>query len=53
MIQALKQSEFNGTIGVIGHTEGEDIKNVLIRNIDGLRTILREFRDAEALKTNR
>ncbi len=53
MIQAIIDSEFNGTIGIIGHTEGEDIQEVLIRNIDGLRNILDELDATEALKTYR
>ncbi len=36
MIAALQASEFNGTVGILGHTEGEDIKKVLERNLQGL-----------------
>jgi sugar phosphate isomerase/epimerase len=40
MINALLRSGFEGTIGILGHTEGEDIKNVLERNLGGLRQLL-------------
>ncbi len=53
MIHSLMQSAFDGTIGILGHTEGEDIKEVLIRNIDGLQSILQELDATEALKTYR
>jgi sugar phosphate isomerase/epimerase len=40
MIKALRESGFTGTIGIIGHTDGEDIRVVLERNLDGLQEIL-------------
>jgi hypothetical protein len=43
MIAALKSSGFTGTIGIIGHTEGEDVREVLARNMNGLNTILGEL----------
>ena len=39
MIQMLLESGFEGPFGILGHTEGEDVKEVLKRNIDGLRSI--------------
>jgi len=51
MIYSLIHSEFNGTIGIIGHTEGKDIKKVLTRNLNGLRRILEELEQTEALET--
>ena len=51
MIEILKKSGFNGSIGILGHTEGEDIKLVLERNINGLKSLLRKMNETEALKT--
>lgn len=47
--QALIDSEFNGTIGIIGPTEGEDMKKVLVRNIDGVQNTLDQLDANEAL----
>jgi sugar phosphate isomerase/epimerase len=51
MIKKLKASGFNGSIGIIGHTENEDIKPVLERNIAGLKKLLAEMGDTKALQT--
>jgi len=51
LLKTLKASGYNGTIGIIGHTEGEDVKEVLQRNIDGLKKILAETGDQKALDT--
>jgi sugar phosphate isomerase/epimerase len=37
MLRTLVESGYNGPIGILGHTEGEDIKVVLERNLEGLR----------------
>ena len=43
MLAALAASGFDGTIGILGHTEGEDVKVVLKRNLEGLnRWILKK-----------
>lgn len=39
MIKTLAESGFKGTIGILGHTEGEDIEKVLSRNLEGLERI--------------
>lgn len=39
MIRTLAESGFKGTIGILGHTEGEDIEKVLLRNFAGLERI--------------
>jgi len=39
MIQLVLDSGFNGPFGIIGHTESEDVKEVLQRNIEGLRNL--------------
>jgi len=51
MIRTLLNSGFTGNIGIIGHTEGEDVRDVLQRNLDGLQKILRELGEAEAVQT--
>lgn len=37
MLKKLKKSSFNGYIGIIGHTDNEDVKLVLQRNIEGFK----------------
>lgn len=39
LIRALQQSGYTGSIGILGHTEGEDVEVVLRRNLDGLNRI--------------
>ncbi len=39
MIQLVLDSGFKGSFGILGHTEGEDVKVLLQRNFDGLRTM--------------
>ena len=51
MMQKLKASGFNGSIGIIGHTDNEDVKLVLERNIDGLKRLLGEMGETKALRT--
>jgi predicted small secreted protein/sugar phosphate isomerase/epimerase len=43
MIITLIESGFEGTVGILGHTEGEDIQIVLERNLKGLENILGEI----------
>ena len=40
MIRLLQASGYTGTIGILGHTEGEDVEKVLQRNLEGLHKIL-------------
>lgn len=51
LLKKLKASGFNGSIGIIGHTENEDVKVVLQRNLNGLKRLLREMGETEALRT--
>ena len=51
LLKTLKASGYSGAIGIIGHTEGEDVKVVLERNIEGLKKILAEMGDQKALAT--
>ncbi len=50
LLKKLKASGFNGSIGIIGHTE-EDVKVVLQRNLEGLKKLLGEMKEDKALST--
>lgn len=39
MIQLVLDSGFKGPFGILGHTEGEDVKEVLQRNLEGLKNL--------------
>jgi sugar phosphate isomerase/epimerase len=39
MLRTVKNSGYNGPIGILGHTEGEDIQMVLERNLNGLEIL--------------
>ena len=39
MLRIIKESGYRGPIGIIGHTEGEDIRVVLQRNLEGLERL--------------
>jgi hypothetical protein len=39
MLWAIQNSGYNGPIGILGHTEGEDIQVVLERNLKGLESL--------------
>jgi hypothetical protein len=43
MIIKLIESGFDGTVGILGHTEGEDIKVVLKRNLTGLKSLIEDI----------
>src|SRR5687767_9558108 len=51
LLKNLKASGYNGSIGIIGHTENEDVKVVLQRNLTGLKRLLAEMGETEALRT--
>ena len=51
MLKKLKASGFSGSIGIIGHTENEDVALVLQRNLEGLKKLLAEMGEAKALST--
>lgn len=51
LMKKLKASGFNGSIGIIGHTENEDVKLVLQRNLAGLKKLLAEMGETRALHT--
>jgi sugar phosphate isomerase/epimerase len=39
MLKIINESDFKGPIGILGHTEGEDIRVVLERNLKGLEKL--------------
>ena len=43
LLRIIEHSGFSGTIGIIGHTEGEDIRVVLERNLDGLAELRKQL----------
>ena len=43
LIRVIVESDYHGPIGILGHTEGEDIKKVLQRNIEGLETLVKDL----------
>ena len=51
LLKKLKASGFNGSIGIIGHTDNEDVKLVLQRNLAGLKKLLAQMGEATALGT--
>ena len=51
LMKKLKASGFNGSIGIIGHTENEDVKLVLQRNLAGLKRLLPAMGETKALNT--
>jgi sugar phosphate isomerase/epimerase len=51
MLEILKSSGYKGAIGILGHVEDEDVKIVLKRNLEGLKSLLRKMGDEEALDT--
>ncbi|QMU29642.1 sugar phosphate isomerase/epimerase family protein [Adhaeribacter radiodurans] len=51
MLKDLKASGFTGSLGIIGHTENEDVKQVLEGNLIGLKQILKNLGETAALQT--
>jgi len=51
MLKTIKTSGYNGPIGILGHIPEKDVKNVLEGNIGGLKKLLGEMGETEALAT--
>lgn len=51
MLMTLKESGYKGTLGIIGHIEDEDVKVVLKRNLNGLKSLLQNMGEKDALGT--
>ena len=39
MLKVMKESGYSGSVGILGHTDGEDIRVVLKRNLEGLEQL--------------
>jgi len=51
MLKTIKASGYNGPIGILGHIAEKDVKKVLEGNLEGLKTLLKEMGETEALTT--
>ncbi len=51
MLQTIKESGYDGPIGILGHIAEKDVKKVLMGNIEGLKKVLGEMGESEALAT--
>jgi sugar phosphate isomerase/epimerase len=51
IIKMIAESGYDGPIGIIGHIEDEDVEIVLKRNIEGLKKILLETGEIDAMGT--
>ena len=51
MIKTLKSSGYKGAVGILGHVEDADVKQVLRGNLEGLRTLLEKIGDDAAAVT--
>ena len=43
MIKCLKDEGYNGPWGILGHIKTQDVKKVLQRNIDGLKSLNSQY----------
>ena len=51
MLKTIKASGYNGPIGILGHIAEKDVRKVLEGNIEGLKKLLAEMGETEALDT--
>ncbi len=51
MLKAIKASGYNGPIGLLGHIAEKDVKQVLEGNLEGLKKLLGDMGETEALAT--
>ncbi len=51
MMMQLKEAGFQGRIGILGHVENADVKEVLTENLAGMKKLLRQMGEVEALAT--
>ncbi len=51
MLQQLKKSGYQGSLGILSHVDDEDAKVVLSRNLEGLKELLKKMGEEKALKT--
>ena len=53
MMETILESGYEGPIGILGHTSGEDVEVVLRENLEGLERLVEELGDTAALQTYR
>jgi len=51
MMQTILESGYEGPIGILGHTSGEDVEVVLRENLEGMKRLVGELGDGAALET--
>lgn len=51
ILKMISESGYKGPVGILGHTENEDIEIVLKRNIEGLKKLLLEIGDTQAYQS--
>jgi sugar phosphate isomerase/epimerase len=51
MLKLLRDSGFNGNLGILGHVENADVKVILQGNLDGLKSLLGMLGEDEAFST--
>ena len=51
LLRAIRDSGYTGPIGILNHREEIDAQVGLKQNLDGLKRLLNELGDADALKT--
>ncbi|HLT71748.1 MAG TPA: hypothetical protein VKZ75_03820 [Cyclobacteriaceae bacterium] len=51
MLKTLKASGYDGAIGILGHVEDADVRVILDGNLQGLKSLLGEMGETEALAT--
>ena len=51
MIRQLKAAGFEGRIGILGHVEDADVKDILTENLAGMKKLLERMNETKALAT--
>lgn len=51
MLKTLKASGYDGAVGILGHVEDADVHLILDGNLEGLKSLLGEMGETEALAT--
>lgn len=51
MLRILRDSGYQGNIGILGHVENADVRVILEGNLDGLKSLLSVMQEKEALAT--
>jgi len=51
MLKGIRDAEFQGNLGILGHVEDADVQVILQGNLDGLKTLLRDMGEEKGLAT--